>query len=46
MIYCGDLLINDYGEFDRVGIVEKVENGTIYTMESNSAIVAEKITMP
>lgn len=36
MICYGDLLITDYGESDHVGIVEKVENGTVYTVEGNS----------
>lgn len=33
---CSDLLISDYVESNRAGIVERVENGTVYTVEGNS----------
>ena len=29
-------MINDYEESDHLGIVEKVENGIVYTVEGNS----------
>lgn len=36
MICCGNLLINNCGKSDREKIIERVENGTIYTVEGNS----------
>lgn len=44
----GDIIFFDWddggqdGSSDHVGIVEKVENGRIYTIEGNSAIAAVK----
>lgn len=38
--------VNQNTESDHVGIVEKIENGIVYTVEGKSAIAVERTTMP